>query len=255
MPKTFRKIQQLDHWLGSFPGHSILEAEKKMLPQILTNYYGNQIVLIGTPRQQSIIKSSSIPNRILLSPMFNNTHHRAVQSIESDLHELPVASGSVDLVLLPHILEYLDNPRQLFAEACRIVKPEGHLIVCGFNPSSMWGLKKMWANKNKIPWSGNFLPTSLIKKWLGFADFKLTKQLTMYHRPPVSYEKLFNKLKLLEWLGNKIHSPFGGIYILIAQAKVIPLTPIKLRWQQKLSDVRLPTIGGMPRPTIRNHQQ
>jgi SAM-dependent methyltransferase len=254
LAKTFRKIQQWDHWLGSFPGQSILDTEKKMLPQILTNYYGNQILLIGTPRQQAIIKSSSIPNRIILSPMFNDSKHNSIQCVESDLHELPIASGSVDLVVLPHILEYLDNPRQLFSEACRIVKPEGHIIICGFNPSSLWGLKKLWANASKIPWSGSFIQTSLIKKWLGLADFKLKKQMTIFHRPPVAYEKIFNNLKFLEWLGTKCHSPFGGIYILIAQAKVIPLTPIKLRWQQKLSDVRLPAIGGMPRPTIRNHQ-
>jgi hypothetical protein len=49
------------------------------------------------------------------------------------------------------------------------------------------------------------------------------------------------------------HLPMGGIYSLVAQAKVIPLTPIKLRWKQKLSDVKLTaSIGGIPKPTVRN---
>lgn len=53
--------------------------------------------------------------------------------------------------------------------------------------------------------------------------------------------------------GRKCHVPTGGVYLIVAQAKVIPLTPIKLTWKQKLSDVRLPAIG-MPRPTIRNQR-
>jgi SAM-dependent methyltransferase len=252
LAKTFRKIQQLDHWFGSFPGRSILDAEQKMLPSLLANYYGNQIVLIGTPHQQSLIKSNSIPNRILLSPLFNKHTQQTILNIESDLMELPIASGSVDLVLLPHILEFLDNPRQLFSEACRIVKPEGHIIICGFNPFSMWGLRNRFSKHTKIPWSGNFIQPGTIKKWLGLADFKITRQTKILYRPPVPYEKLFNHLKFLEWLGPKCYAPFGGIYILIAQAKVIPLTPIKLSWKQKISDVRLPAIG-IPRPSTRNH--
>ena len=55
--------------------------------------------------------------------------------------------GSIDLVILPHILECIDNPRQLLAEACRIIKPEGHIIICGFNPHSLWGLKKIMGKK------------------------------------------------------------------------------------------------------------
>jgi SAM-dependent methyltransferase len=251
LAKIFRKIQQLDHWLASFMGRSILEVEQKILPNLLANYYGNQILLIGTPHQQVLLKSDTIPNRILLSPLFNKRAQEHILNIESDLTELPIASGSVDLVLLPHILEFLDNPRQLFGEACRIVKPEGHIIICGFNPYSMWGLRKWFSKSDKIPWSGNFITPSNIKKWLDLADFKITRQSKLLYRPPIAYEKINQHFKFLEWLGPKCYAPLGGIYILIAQAKVIPLTPIKLSWKQKISDVRLPVIG-IPRPTIRN---
>jgi SAM-dependent methyltransferase len=251
LAKIFRKIQQLDHWLGSFPGRSILDVEQKILPSLLSNYYGNQIVLIGTPQQQALIKSNTIPNRILLSPLFNKHIVPGIHNIESDFMELPLASGSVDLVLLPHIQEFLDNPRQLISEACRIVKPEGHIIICGFNPYSMWGLRNRFSKHSKIPWSGNFIQTGIIKKWLGLADFKITRQNKLLYRPPIAYEKIYNNLSFLEWLGPKCYGPLGGIYILIAQAKVIPLTPIKLSWKQKISDVRLPSIG-IPRPSTRN---
>src|SRR5438093_12093821 len=87
-------------------------------------------------------------------------------NIESDLHELPILTGSIDLVMLPHTLEFVDNPRQLLAEACRIIKPEGLILVCGFNPYSTWGIKKMLTKNKKASWMGNIIQVNLVKAWL-----------------------------------------------------------------------------------------
>ena len=156
MPKTYRAIQQWDHWLGHFPGHTVLDAEKKFLPPLLGQYYGSQALLIGSPRQHELLKTSVIPHQLLLSPLLSHQHQKNMRSIECGLHELPVASGSIDLVMLPHVLEFIDNPRQTLAEACRIVRPQGHIIICGFNPFSLWGLKKIWAARQKYSLVGKF---------------------------------------------------------------------------------------------------
>jgi SAM-dependent methyltransferase len=231
----------------------VLDAEKKALPALLAQFYGTQSMLIGSPRQFELLKSSMIPNQVLLSPLLSHQHNKNFFSIESGLHDLPIASGSVDLVLLPHILEYIDNPRQALAEACRIIKPQGHIVIFGFNPYSLWGIKKLLSHEKTPPWSGNFFSSSSIKEWLTLSDFELIKHKTFFYRPPLNSEKFFNKLKIMEWLGRHLHLPVGGIYLIVAQAKVIPLTPIKLTWKQKLSDVRLPVIG-VPRPTVRNQR-
>ena len=56
MPKTYRKIQQWDRWLGHFPGQSVLSAEKKFLPHLLAQYYGIQALIIGTAAPTRIIE-------------------------------------------------------------------------------------------------------------------------------------------------------------------------------------------------------
>jgi len=252
LAKTYHKIQHWDRWLAHFLGHAVLESERHFLSSVLSQYYGNQIILIGTPHQQTLLKSSAVPNQYLITPLFTQNKHGKIRTVESNLHELPIASGSVDLVLLPHILEYIDNPHQLFTEACRIIKPEGHIIITGFNPYSLWGLKKLWAKRTTIPWSGHFIKASQIKKWLSLADFELIKHSTHLYRPPVNHEKIYHQLAFLETTGKWFHSPFGGVYTVVAQAKVIPLTPIKLSWKQKISDVRLTNIG-IPKPIARNH--
>lgn len=247
MAKTYRAAQQWDHWFTQFLGHQVLEAEQNFLLQLLANYFGKHALLIGVPRQDGLLRTTVTARQTLLSPLLNKNHH--IKSIESEFYELPIASGSVDLVMLPHTLEYLDNPRQLLSEACRIVKPEGHIIILGFNLFSLWGLKKSLAQKKSTPWSNNFIQAGTVKKWLQLADFELVKQNTFLFRPPLKRHGLYKKLHFLEWLGRKIHWPFGGAYGLVAKAKVIPLTPIRLSWQQQLSGVQIRTIPG---PSMRD---
>ena len=124
-----------------------------------------------------------------------------------------------------------------------MVKPEGEIIILGFNPASLWGLKKYLTRTKNSPWNGNFISPSKIIGWLKLADFQLMHEDMLFFRPPVSEEKIFNKLRFLEWVGRKCYLPFGGIYILTAKAKVIPLTPIKLLWKQKLSPLSATFTG------------
>lgn len=250
MAKTHRAIQHWDHWLMQSLGSRVLDAEQQFLPHLLTDCYGKHALLIGAPSQSRLLKFSAIPHQALLSPIINK--NKSIHSIEGDFDELPIAPASIDLVLLPHILEYIDNPHQLLMEACRIVKPEGNIIIFGFNPYSLWGLKKrITHHNNTMPWSGNFMPASTVKKWLKLADFELIKHDTLLFRPPLQHhESLYKKLKFIEWLGNKLWTPFGGVYMLMAKAKVTPLTPIKLHWKQQLSGVQISISG----PSIRNWQ-
>ncbi len=246
MVRVYRAIQQWNHWLTQPLGKKFLEAEQQYLPALLQRRTGKQVLLIGVPHQHGLLKSSPMFCHFLLSPLVHKND--SVSYIESELDELPILSGSIDLVLLPHALEHVDNSQQLLAEACRVVKPEGHIIILGFNPMSLWGLKKILTKEKHTPWSGSFIRASVVKKWLALADFELIKQETFLFRPPLHHLKLYQKLKLMEWIGKKLRMPWGGVYALTAKAKVIPLTPIKWRWQQKLSSVHV-TI---PRPTTRN---
>lgn len=49
--------------------------------------------------------------------------------VQSDLREIPIATGSVDYVFCRFVFEYLDEPQAVFNELYRIVKPGGRLIV------------------------------------------------------------------------------------------------------------------------------
>lgn len=246
MVKTYRTIQQWDHWLSQSLGADVLAIEQQFLSSMLPRYYGKHALLIGIPRQYSLLQASPMLNHVVLSPLSHFS--KPMQFIESEFYKLPIASGSVDLVILPHTLEFVDNQRHLVTEASRLVKPEGLLMVFGFNPSSLWGLKKWWVKNEKMPWSGQFTHPSLIKKWLSLVDFELVRQDMLLFRPPFKQVSIFNKFSWLEKLGKYLFPFLGGVYVLTFQAKVIPLTPIKMHWKQTLTTVS----ATMPRPTMRD---
>lgn len=241
MVKTYRTVQQWNNWLSHFLGQSVLETEKNFLSPLLMERYGKHALLIGVPKQISLLATSVMSCHVLLSPLFHKNKY--IKSIESDFYNLPITPGSVDLVLLPHTFEFTDNPHQLLNEACRVVKPEGDIIIFGFKPISLWGLKK-WAVKSQdVPWSGNFLRIATITHWLKLIDFELVKQQIIMFRPPIKNPSLYKRLKFLDWLGNRVPIPGGSIYVLIARAKTIPLTPIRLHWKQKLSPISVSIPG------------
>ena len=52
-----------------------------------------------------------------------------VEVREGDMHALPFAAASFDLVVLMHALTYADKPAQAVAEAARVLRPGGRLLL------------------------------------------------------------------------------------------------------------------------------
>lgn len=234
----YRTLQHWHDWLNNQPlGSELLEVEERALSPLLNKQLGKHVLLIGTPRQAKLINASRLPIQTIISPFSNNSDNK--NYIESDLHELPINTGSVDLVILPHTLQFIDRSRQLLNEACRIIKPEGLIVILGFNPFSFYGLRKLINNNKTMPWMGDFIDVYHVKNWLQLADFQVEQHVTCLFRPMLNNFNLYQKLHFLDYIGQKCFPKLGGVYIIIARAKMIPLTPIRLHWKQQLSSIRI----------------
>jgi len=247
----YRTLQHWDHWLAQhFLGNKLLETEGQIYSRLLHKHFGKHAVLIGVPQQYSLLSSSLLACHSLITPLI--CQEKKSYLIEGDFHELPIMTASIDLVILPHTLELVDNPRQLLSEACRIIKPEGLMIICGFNPCSFWGIRKLFGKQKGMPWALNFLPTQKVKNWLQLADFAMEKHTSALFRPPVNHASLYKKFHFLEALGKKFFPVWGGVYVLVARAKVVPLTPIRMKWKQQLSGIRISTsMSGKIAPNLK----
>lgn len=243
MAHDYRRLQHWNQWLAhQHLGVDLLAEEQQLFAQLLERHFGKHALLIGVPEQYPLLNATQIPCHSLVTPL---NSRQATTTIESDFHELPILTGSIDLVLLPHTLEFVANPRHLLAEACRVIKPEGLMLVSGFNPYGTWGLKKWFANGHATPWAGHMIPSRQLKNWLQLADFALEDHKSALYRPPIKQASMYKKLHFLECIGKTCFPAFGGVYVLQARAKVIPLTPIKMKWKQQLGGIPISsTITG-----------
>ena len=149
---------------------------------------------------------------------------------------LPIATSSVDLVLLPHVLEFNSNPHQILREVQRILIPEGHVIISGFNPRSLWGIRRWFgSSKYDFPWRGNFIALPRLKDWLALLDFEMTAGRLCCYAPPFSQEKWLHRFNFMEAAGDRWWPISGGVYFLQAVKRVHGMRVIRPEWKESVA--------------------
>jgi ArsR family transcriptional regulator len=64
-----------------------------------------------------------------------------------DLYNLPLPDGAADAVVLHQVLHFLDDPAAAIAEAARLLKPGGRLLVVDFAPHELEFLREQSAHR------------------------------------------------------------------------------------------------------------
>lgn len=66
---------------------------------------------------------------------------------QGDMYQLPLPTGSVDLVTIHQVLHYADQPERAIAEAARVLRPNGRLIAVDFAPHELDELRERHAHR------------------------------------------------------------------------------------------------------------
>jgi len=229
----------LAEWFSHPPGRLILDSEIRQFRELLPNLFGYHLLVVGGHRADEMVATSRILTRTILH-RDEVREHTGLTGVQAEAGAIPVQSDSVDVVLLPHVLEFDDHPHGSLREAERILVPEGHLIISGFNP---WGMMGLWrwfqADPAGTPWGGRFLGLARIKDWLALLGIDVVSTRTSFFRPPFRNERLMHRLEFLEPMGARAWPYLAGVYLLLARKRVTTLTPIKTRWKPR----RLVSVG------------
>lgn len=103
------------------------------------------------------------------------------RKIQAKAYNLPLQSNSVDMIILPHLLEFDEFRFQTMREVERILKPEGVFLVLNFNPWSLWvRYQYLWDKKMADSWGGHFISRSRILDWLKLLNFEVTVSSEFY---------------------------------------------------------------------------
>ena len=239
--------QALHAWFSRMPGREIAGRQIEQLDRLLPNLFGYHLLQVGRLGDLDLLSKSRILNRNIIEIDGEERGHN-YPVVRGSATALPVESDSVDVVVMPHILEFEAQPHEALRESARVIVPEGHLLICGFNPWSLLGCwRYLKRHQQPVPWRGRFLALTRLRDWLALLGFDVLSQDACFFKPPFSNERLLRRLDFLESVGARMPAYFSGAYVLVARKRVTTITPIRTRWRPRR---RLVPVG-LVRPSAR----
>ncbi len=217
-------LQSAQQWFESSLGQYLIAHEQHFFDQMVANIFGYNAVQIGWP-QFDFLQTNRMPFHFSMG-LEAQVSLRAVPSF------LPIQSNTIDLVILPHTLEFNANPHQILREVHRILIPEGHVVISGFNPVSLWGMcHYLKSTRREFPWNGDFIALHRLKDWLKLLDFEMAGGKLCCYVPPFKQEKWRQRFQFMEAAGDRWWPISGGVYFLHAIKYIHGMRIIKPEWK------------------------
>src|SRR6267154_357734 len=234
----------LTAWWSGALGRALLAAESELLGEALEDVFGWELLQIGAwgGARELLAGSRTRRQTIVAAPGFPSG-----ADIIGRPSQLAVSSDSVDAVLLPHTLEFASDPYAIVREADRVLVGEGQLLVLGFCPWSLWGMRARWSRSGFPPGMRRVLSERRLREWLGLLGVEVIATQHYLYLGPWS-RGLASGEGTGRMLRRGLTYPLpSGAYLLRARKRVYTLTPIRLRFREKPA-----VIGGLVKPTTRS---
>ena len=233
-PSSKKAIIALGPWLETPIGKYMMGWEQTRLDAMTADIFGFNALQIGVPQIDALqanrmrhkwLSDSRLADDHAANAALNASHAdtRSRIVVTHDLADLPFASQSLDLVVLPHVLEFAAEPHQVLREVERVLIPEGQVIICGFNPASLWGIRQTTgrlSGAHFLPQNAEFISLLRLKDWLKLLNMEVNRGHFGCYAPPCATAKWLNRFSFMEKAGNRWWPYFGATYIVQAVKRV-----------------------------------
>ncbi len=222
----------LQHWQGEGLGRALIQAEAQLLSTIFDDVFGLELLQLGAwGAGRELLE----PARIRRQSVVADPGQLSVGAdLVASLSHLPITNASVDAVLLPHTLEVAGDPYAVLREADRVLVAEGQLILLGFRPMGLWGLRASVSRAGFPPGLRRMLSASRVRDWLGLLSYEILSVTQYLYRLPRSVDRddvdtAVHGLQRRRWF-----YPWpAAAYLIKARKRVYTVTPIR-RPREKL---------------------
>lgn len=251
-------IISLSNWLKTPAGRYVLDWEQTHLDTAVMDVFGFHALQLGLPELDAL-RANRMPHRWVATeepqtPQMPTALRLAASAgapraapcaspaeaplaaaaiaLRCDFDALPFDSSSLDLVVLPHALEIARDPHRALREVERVLVPEGRIVISGFNPASLWGLRQHvghWRGGGSVshprrglflPGDGEFLRYRRLRDWLRLLGFEVEAGRFGCYRPPVESQKWLSRFDWTERVGDRWWPVFGAVYFVVAVKRV-----------------------------------
>lgn len=213
----------LAQWLQTPAGACLLESEQRMIDPAVADLFGYYALQLGLPAVP-LLRTSRVPSRLVCDAGKG-------ADVSSDFDALPFATASIDVIVMPHVLEFSENPHHVLREVERVLRPEGHLLVLAFNPISLWGLRRMIPyRRDSYPWCGQYLSPLRLKDWLNLLGFDVQAVGFCGYAPAVRSESWLRRWQFLDRFGARWWPVCGAVCLMHGVKRVQGMRLIAPRW-------------------------
>jgi len=227
-------------WQDGELGRALLQAEARLLADIFDDVFGLELLQLGT---WGVGRELLAHARIRRQSVIGEPEAPAGADLIASLAHLPIGTGAVDAVLLPHTLEFASDPYAVLREADRVLAAGGPMIVLGFRPASFWGLRAAASRSGYPPGLRRTLSSARVRDWLRLLSYEVVSVRSYLYRLPSARSGPPEAASMLRrgWL-----YPWpAGAYVLKARKRVYTLTPVRPRLRERRT-----VIGGLVEPGI-----
>ncbi|MBB5459216.1 class I SAM-dependent methyltransferase [Paraburkholderia sp. Cpub6] len=292
---TDRAIIDWPAWTDSPPGRYVLDWEQTQLDRVVSDVFGYHALQLGLP-QLDALRENRMPCRGLVLDAASGAsapytyppwaRRGSVSGISSagnagddnpanaargapglhapagrsavwcDLLDLPFEAQSVDLLVMPHTLEFTSDPHRLLREAERVLVPEGQLIILGFNSLSLWGVRQSigkMTGRPFVPSAVDLIAFTRLKDWIKLLGFDLERGRFGCYRPPLASDQWLARYGFMEAAGDRWWPIFGATYMIKAIKRVRGMRlvgPLKVK-----KPVLAAGLAPAATPNTRNHTE
>ncbi|MFT5008506.1 MAG: SAM-dependent methyltransferase, partial [Granulosicoccus sp.] len=209
----------LSQWYQSALGQELIEVERALISRAISGRFGASMVQLDSGFHEILFEQRLFGSGIIVSQLENRAHCPVVCAKPEDL---PFEPESLDMLLMHHTLDLCENPYQAVREGALALKPGGLLIVLGFNPLSLWGLRSMIQSRPSGygVWNSRFIRSGRVADWMQLLNFELERQEKHLFSPPMNRPGWLKSLALGEQIQRKLLPFTGGVYLLVGYKQV-----------------------------------
>jgi SAM-dependent methyltransferase len=235
-PELPERLAALQGWMRSGTGAHILNTERCQIEHELNYIFGYHSVEMSISPDRHLLANSQVSRNFRFHPVTDGE----LSSLMVDPNHWPVSPGSLDLVLLHHMIEISDRPHRLLSEAGHTIIPGGKMIIVGFNPASVIsGARFILPSYRKLFSGIQLIGPARMRDWLTLLGFSVEKVFHGSYLLPSNHSSKGLGAELVEQRCNNWMLPFGGFYIMVATREVPGMIPVKPSW----SAVGRPIVG------------
>ena len=213
----------LGNFLDTAPGRLLLEWERKVFPDLTADAFGNAALQVGMPELDTLSGNRILSQWLLEAPSGLPSVPPRLGRIAGLPECLPVADESLDLVTMPHVLDFSPAPQQALREAVRVLEPEGRIVLTGFNPLGNWWLRQQAVLLGQAP----YLPTGLVpvplgrlKDWFSLLGLEIDRGLFGVYAPAFRKEKRLRAWSWIDKAGDRWTPHLSNLFALSAVKRV-----------------------------------